>query len=121
MLFMDSFWLHRFIPIILVIVWMQVTSDLDLRVQWRSLPPEVIVRLQAVCDDLVEGLDEAVETLHLLGHVLIVLKSLLELPREGGRDDQKCWFIGFVGTWYRKSLTGSTGNWRKYFQSAQSH
>ena len=71
--------------LIIVIVRTRATSGLHLRVRRRrSLPPELIVRLQAVGDDLVEGPDEAVEALHLLGHVLIVLKGLVVLPT--GRD-----------------------------------
>ncbi len=51
------------------------------------LPPELSVNLESVVHNTIQTFDEAVEVLHLLCHVLVVLQSLVILPG-CGRDRQ---------------------------------
>lgn len=44
------------------------------------LPPELSVNLESLVHNTIQTFDEAVEVLHLLCHVLVVLQSLLILP-----------------------------------------
>lgn len=51
------------------------------------LPPELSVNLESVVHNTIQTFDEAVEVLHLLCHVLVVLQSLVILPG-CGKDRQ---------------------------------
>lgn len=47
---------------------------------FNYLPPELSVNLKSMVHDIVQTLNEAVEVLHFLCHVLVVLQSLVILP-----------------------------------------
>lgn len=56
---------------------------------FHHLPPELSINLESMVHNAVKTFDEAVEVLHLLCHVLVVLQRLMVLPKCGKRDKLK--------------------------------